>query len=99
MNIHEYGGRSGSRNTGGCRLSPVLPSLKLVLPCCGEGNGNPLQYSGLENSMDRGAWQTIVHGVIEADTTERITPTDIQNSTPGKRRKTWCWHSHYLASQ
>ena len=29
----------------------------------GEGNGNPLQYSCLENSMDRGAWQAIVHGV------------------------------------
>ena len=29
----------------------------------GEGNGNPLQYSGLENSTDRGAWQTIVQGV------------------------------------
>ena len=28
----------------------------------GEGNGNPLQYSGLENSMDRGARQTTVHG-------------------------------------
>ena len=28
-----------------------------------EGNGNPLQYSCLENSMDRGAWQAIVHGV------------------------------------
>ena len=27
----------------------------------GEGNGYPLQYSGLENSMDRGAWRTIVH--------------------------------------
>ena len=27
----------------------------------GEGNGNPLQYSCLENPMDRGAWQTIVH--------------------------------------
>ena len=28
-----------------------------------EGNGNPLQYSGLENPMDRGAWwATIVHG-------------------------------------
>ena len=27
----------------------------------GEGNSYPLQYSGLENSMDRGAWQTIVH--------------------------------------
>ena len=31
----------------------------------GEGNGNPLQYSCLENSMDRGAWQAIVHGVMK----------------------------------
>ena len=29
----------------------------------GEGNGNPLQYSCLDNSMDRGAWQATVHGV------------------------------------
>ena len=29
----------------------------------GGGNGNPLQYSCLENSMDRGAWQAIVRGV------------------------------------
>ena len=29
----------------------------------GEGNGNPLQYSCLENSLDRGAWQATVHGV------------------------------------
>ena len=29
----------------------------------GEGNGNPLQYSCLENPMDRGAWQAIVYGV------------------------------------
>ena len=29
----------------------------------GEGNGNPLQYSGLENSMDRGALWATVHGV------------------------------------
>ena len=32
----------------------------------GEGNGNPLQYSCLENSMDRGAWQTTVHGVTKS---------------------------------
>ena len=31
----------------------------------GEGNGNPLQYSRLENPMDRGAWRATVHGVIE----------------------------------
>ena len=32
------------------------------------GNGNSLQYSWLENSMDRGAWQTTVHGVIKSQT-------------------------------
>ena len=36
-----------------------------------EGNGNPFQYSCLENSMDGGGWAT-VHGVAELDTTERF---------------------------
>ena len=31
----------------------------------GEGNGNPLQYSCLENAMDRGAWRATVHGVAK----------------------------------
>ena len=31
----------------------------------GEGNGNPLQYSFLRNSMDRGAWRATVHGVTK----------------------------------
>ena len=34
----------------------------------GEGNGNPLQYSCLENSMDGGGWQAIVHGVAKSQT-------------------------------
>ena len=34
----------------------------------GEGNGNPLQYSCLENSMDRGAWRATVHGVTNSRT-------------------------------
>ena len=34
----------------------------------GEGNGNPLQYSGLENPMDRGAWRTAGHGVTKHQT-------------------------------
>ena len=32
----------------------------------GEGNGNPLQYSCLENSMDRRTWWATVHGVAES---------------------------------
>ena len=35
----------------------------------GEGNGSPLWYSCLENSMDRGAWQATDHGVAESDRT------------------------------
>ena len=36
----------------------------------GVGNGNPLQYPCLENSMDRGAWWTLVCGVAESEVTE-----------------------------
>ena len=32
----------------------------------GEGNGNPLHYSCLENPMDRGAWQGTIHGVTKS---------------------------------
>ena len=42
------------------------------IPCLerspGEGNGNSLQYSCLENSMERGAWQATVHGVAKSQT-------------------------------
>ena len=34
----------------------------------GEGSGNPLQYSCLENPVDRGAWQTTVCGVVKSQT-------------------------------
>ena len=40
----------------------VIPGLGRSL---GEGNGNPLQYSCLENPMDGGAWQIAVHGVAK----------------------------------
>ena len=34
----------------------------------GEENGNPLQYTCLENALDRGAWQAMVHGVTKNQT-------------------------------
>ena len=39
----------------------------------GGGNGNPLQYSCLENFMDSGAWEFTIHGATESDTTEQST--------------------------
>ena len=38
----------------------------------GEGRGNPLWHSCLENPMDRGAWWAVVHGVAESDTRRRV---------------------------
>ena len=43
----------------------LIPGLGRSL---GEGNGNPLQYSCLENPMDGGAWWTTVHGVAKSQT-------------------------------
>ena len=56
-------------NAGDTRDMSLIPGSGR---CPGEGNGNSLQYSCLENSMDRGAWKATVHGVAELDTTERL---------------------------
>ena len=45
-------------------------ATSLSLSCIGEGNGNPLQCSSLENPTDGGAWWAAVCGVTESDTTE-----------------------------
>ena len=50
-------------NAGDARDAGSIPGLGRSL---GEGNGNPLQNSFLENSMDRGVWQAVVHGASES---------------------------------
>jgi len=47
-----------------------VPSLKFFFVSCldGEGNGNPLQYSCLEDPMDGGAWWATVHGIARSRT-------------------------------
>ena len=48
----------------------------------GEGNGSPLQFSGLENPMDRGAWWTTVHGITKSPTPLSDSHTHTHTHTP-----------------
>ena len=54
-------------NAGATRNTGSIPASER---CPGEGSGNPLQYSCLQNAMDRGACQATVHGVAESNMTE-----------------------------
>ena len=53
-------------NAGDIRDAGLIPGLGRSP---GGGHGNPLQYSCLENPMDRGAWWATAHGVTESDMT------------------------------
>ena len=57
---HSSVGKESAYNPGDLGLIPGSGKFP------GEGNGNPLEYSCLENPMDRGAWQAIVHGVTKS---------------------------------
>ena len=69
------GKSNGRRNLVGCspRGREELDMTERLhfhfsLPCIGEGNGNPLQYSCLENARDRGAWWAAIYGVAQSQT-------------------------------
>ena len=59
----------------------------------GEGNGNSLQCSCLENSVDGGTWWTTVHGVAESDTTERLTCTRLYVCMHARTHTHTCTHT------
>ena len=54
-------------NAGEVRDVGLIPGLERSP---GGGHSNPLQYSGLENPMDRGAWWATVHSIAQSDTSE-----------------------------
>ena len=54
-------------NAGGARDLGSIPGLARS---SGGGNDNPLHYSCLKNSMDRGVWWSRVHGIAKSDMTE-----------------------------
>ena len=56
------GGSDGKESAHNAGDSGVIPELG---KSPGEGNGNPLQYSCLENFMDRGAWEAMFHRVAK----------------------------------
>ena len=58
-----YSGKNLLANAGDTRdIGSILASGRSP----GEGNGNPLQYSCLENSIDRGAWKATVHEIAKS---------------------------------
>ena len=63
---HGFLGGSGGRESS-CSVGD-LDSILGLGKSPGEGNGSPLQYSCLENSMNRGAWKATVHGVSKSQT-------------------------------
>ena len=58
-------GKESPANAGDARYAGLISGLGRSR---GVGNGNPLQYSFLENPMDRGAWWATVHGIAKSQT-------------------------------
>ena len=88
------GGSHGQRSLVGCSPWDCWESGKtdrlpfhFSLSCVGEGNGNPLQYSCLENPRDGGAWWAAVYGVAQSRT--RLKRISSSSSRAQIRRRQW----------
>ena len=85
-------GKNLSTNAGDTSLIPGLGRSP------GEGNGNPLQYSCMENSMDRGAWQATVHGGHKRFVHDLATKQQqlCKVNTERKESLFYCFNKQYL---
>ena len=63
-----FGGFPGDSDSKESTCNADLVSIPGLGKSPGDGNGNPLQCSCLENPVDRGAWQATVHGVAKSQT-------------------------------
>ena len=73
------GGASGKEPTFQCTRHKKCSFDPGVGIYPGEGNDNPFQYCCLDNSMDRGTWQAIVHSATESDMTEGLSTVQYIN--------------------
>ena len=86
--IQDFGGSVVKNPPANAEGTGSIPGLGRS---SGEGNGNPLQYSYLENSRDRGAWQATVHGVAKS----RIQLSDWTTTTYYRKEKKNHPQSHH----
>ena len=81
-------------------LSIYLYIYEFIFGCTGslfgEGNGNPLQYSYLENPMDGGAWWATVYGITQSRTRlKRLSSSSSRVSVAAQGLCCSAWASHY----
>ena len=84
--------RNPLANAGDERDMGLIPGLGRSP---GGGHGNPLQYSRLENPMDRGAWQVTVHGIAKSQTQLQLLSTHCSTTTTGdnENSNSWCFRA------
>ena len=85
----------GRLQSMGCEESDMAEQLHFhfSLSCTGEGNGNPLQYSCLENPRDRGAWWAAVYGVAQSQA--RLKRLSSNNSSSAKLYAPRCLKKYF----